>query len=206
VQENHRGCFFEGVIQCSFSSILGPIPSAVHPIGFISDDEAKKLAEEAMLLLVVNVGVASHTIMTFPEIGKLGVVGIYPSPSGNTLAMIAIFNEKAESILWRAYPLIRNLILNKAESAMLKDPDVPSSLFREIQELCNHLSEESDVEEFTRFLERNIQEASADIQTLIDSDRLETHGSISTSLRAIISGLLVALQSMKLSAGNSIWY
>jgi hypothetical protein len=197
-----RCLLFEGVIQCSLSSILGPTPSSVHPIGFISDEEAKKLAEEAMLLLVVNVREASHTIMSFPASGKLGVVGIYPNPLGNTLAIIAVFNEKAGSILWRGYPLIRNLILNEAERTMLDDPDVPASLFRDIQELCNYLSEESNVKEVMRFLERSIDKASADIRSLIDSGRLEIRGSNSTNLRAAVSGLLIALQNTKLAVGD----
>jgi hypothetical protein len=130
------------------------------------------------------------------------VVGIYPNPLGNTLAIIAVFNEKAGSILWRGYPLIRNVILNEAERTMLDDPDVPASLFRDIQELCNYLSEESNVKEVMRFLERSIDKASADIRSLIDSGRLEIRGSNSTNLRAAVSGLLIALQNTKLAVGD----
>jgi hypothetical protein len=202
VQQKPLRCLFEGVIQCSFSSILGPAPSAVYPIGFISDEEAKKLAEEAMLLLVVNVREASHTIMSFPASGKLGVVGIYRSPSENMFAVIAVFDEKAGSLLWRGYPLIRNLMLNEAERAMLDDPDVPASLFRDIRELCSCLSEETDVEEVMRFLERSVEKAGEGIRSLIDSGQLEAGGSNSAGLGAVVSGLLTALQKTKLLVGE----
>nr|MDO8100791.1 hypothetical protein [Candidatus Njordarchaeota archaeon] len=204
MQEKRNRFLFEGVILCSFDQILGPTPSAVHPKGFISDEEAKRLAEEAMLLLVAGRQDTFHTIMSFPENGKLGVVGVYPSPLGNTLAIVAVFNEKAGSILWRSYPLMRNLLRSEATSALHEGPDVAAKLFGEIQKLCDYLSEESDAKEVARLLEKSIEKAGISVETLIGSGQSRAQQSTISNLKVSLSNLLTALRDMKLVAENPV--
>jgi hypothetical protein len=202
VQEPPNKAMFEGVILCSFDKILGPTPSVVHPQAFINDEQSKKLAEEAMLLLVSGAQDASHTIMSFPDIGKLGVVGVYPSQLGNTFAIIAVFNEKARSILWRSYPLIRNLILAEAANAMRQTPDAATRLFSGIRELYSHLNEQSNTKETVSLLEKSIEKATMSIQSLIDSGQLRAQSSNTANMKISLLNLLVALRNMKFTAGN----
>jgi hypothetical protein len=203
LQEAYNKAMFEGVILCSFDQILGPTPSAIHPQGFIRDEQSKKLAEEAMLLLVAGTQDSFHTIMSFPDIGKLGVVGVYPSLQGNTLAIIAVFNEKAQSILWRGYPLIRSLLLTEVANAMRQTRDAAARLFSRISELCNCLSEQSNPRETASLVEKSIEKASMSIQSLVDSGQLRTQSINATNMKTSLSNLLIALRNMRRMLGNS---
>jgi len=155
-----------------------------------------------MLLLVAGRQDTYHTIMSFPENGKLGVVGVYPSSLGNTLAIVAVFNEEGGSLLWRSYPLMRNLLRNEATNALHEALNVAAKLFGEIQKLCDYLSEESDAREVERLVEKTIEKASINIETLIDSVQLGAQQSTIASLKVSLSNLLKALRDMKLATEN----
>lgn len=196
--ESSSMTFLEGVIISRFDLILGPTPAAIHPKGFLTDEVAKKVAEEAMLLLSAGRQRSYCSIMSLHEIGKLGVVGLELDPIENAIGIITVFDSKSDGLIWRTYPLIRSLTMGEMQNARRRPSDVALRIFDGLQKLNAQPDENQDTGRLLEQLENSIEKTLLSVTRFTCSGKPDKPDPPSQNIEGKIAQLLAALESSRI--------
>lgn len=193
LHEQPAHTYFDGIIVTSFDQILGAIPTVTYPQGFITDEAARNTAEDAMLLLSVGKREVIFSVMSFTKISKIGVVGIRSSTVESPLAVAAVFDARATSIVWRTYPLIRSLIAREMRVVKQQPARVAARLFKEVQEICQCSGDEKGLGRLKERLSASIDNTIVMINSLLDSGQMHKLENNAAELKRILSQLVPLL-------------
>lgn len=196
--ESSSMTFLEGVIISRFDLILGPTPAAIHPKGFLTDQVAKKVAEEAMLLLSAGKQRSYCSIMSLHEIGKLGVVGLELDPIENAIGIITVFDKQADGLIWRNYPLIRSLTMVEMQNARRRPSDVALRIFNGLQNLNAQPDENKDTGRLLEQLENSIEKTLLSVTRFTCSGKPDKLEPPSQNIEGKIAHLLAALEDSRI--------
>jgi hypothetical protein len=196
--ESSSMTFLEGVIISRFDLILGPTPAAIHPKGFLTDEVAKKVAEEAMLLLSAGRQRSYCSIMSLHEIGKLGVVGLELDPIENAIGIITVFDSKSDGLIWRTYPLIRSLTMGEMQNARRRPSDAALRIFDGLQKLNAEPDENKVRGSLLEQLEKSIEKTLLSVTRFTCSRKPDKPDPPSQNIEGKIAHLLAALEDSRL--------
>ncbi|WXG44567.1 MAG: hypothetical protein WED04_11135 [Promethearchaeati archaeon SRVP18_Atabeyarchaeia-1] len=188
---------FEGVIVTRFDMLLGPAPAFIYPQGFIAGEGLKDVAEDAMLLLSTGKKEALCSIMSFSQIGKVGVVGTEGSSVEGATGIIVMFGEEAKSMIWETYPLIRSLIISELQNVRRHPGDAALRLFEGVRRVCEKSHEEEALNEPGDKLEAVADKTILAISSFIESGHLNRLELVAPGTKARIAQLLTVLQESK---------
>jgi hypothetical protein len=197
--ESSSMTFLEGVIISRFDLILGPTPAAIHPKGFLTDEVAKKVAEEAMLLLSAAKQRSYCSIMSLHEIGKLSVVGLELDPIENAIGIITIFDRQADGLIWRTYPLIRSLTMGEMQNARRRPSDVALRIFDGMERIATQPDENKDAGRLLEELENSIEKTLLSVTRFTCSCEQNKLDPSSLSIEGKIAQLLAALEDTRIT-------
>jgi hypothetical protein len=188
---------FEGVVVGRFDLILGPTASAMHPAGFMTQEAARNVAEDTMLLLSTGKRDTIYSVMSFVGIQKLGVVGVHLSPVESAIGVITVFSENARGIIWEAYPLLRSLIAKNIQNARRQPTDVALRVFRETERICECSPEERDLSRLIEAVENDIEKTYFAFYSLRHASRLDKPDMITPDRRVRIDKLVAILRESR---------
>jgi hypothetical protein len=177
--------------------LLGPAPAFVYPRGFISGDRLKEIAEDAMLLLTTVRKEALFSIMSFFQIGKVGVVGTEGSSVEGAIGMIVMFDKTARGMVWESYPLISSLIISELPNVRRHPEDAALRLFEGVRRVCEKSHEEEDLGEPADKLEAVVDKTILAINSFIESGNLDRLELVAPGIKARIAPLLAILEESK---------
>jgi hypothetical protein len=196
--ESSRMMFLEGVIISRFDLILGPTPAAVYPKGFLTDEVAKKVAEEAMLLLSAAKQRSYCSVMSLHEIDKLGIVGLELDPIENAIGIITIFDKQADGLIWRTYPSIRSLTMGEMQNARRRPSDVALRIFDGLEKLAAQPDENKDMGRLLEELENSIEKTLLSVTRFTCSPKPDEPEPSSPNIEGKIAQLLAALEDTRI--------
>lgn len=188
---------FEGVIVTRFDMLLGPTPAVVYPEGFITGEALRSIAEDAMLLLSMGRKESLCSIMSFPQLNKVGVVGIEGSTQESATGTIVMFGREAGGMIWETYPQIKSLIIGEFPSMRLHPGDAVLRLYEGVRRVCERSHEEQVVDVPRDKLEAVVEKTVLAIDSLLKSGNLDKLGSAASGIRARVVQLLTVLEESK---------
>jgi hypothetical protein len=189
---------FEGVIVTRFDMLLGPTPAVVYPEGFIVGDVLSRIAMDTMLLLSMGKKGNLCSIMYFPELNKVGMVGIDESGNEGATAVIVMFSGQAEAIIWETYPLIKSLILRGFPSLRSHPSDVAIRLYEGVQRICDRTLSQQVIAELKGKLRGAVDDTLLAINSLIKSGSLIKLGLARSGIKTRLIHLSTVLKKSKL--------
>jgi hypothetical protein len=180
-----------------FDMLLGPAPALVYPRGFISGEGLKEIAEDAMLLLTTGKKEALYSIMSFFQIGKVGVVGTEGSSIEGAVGIIVMFDREAKGTIWESYPLIRSLLMSELPNVRRHPEDAALRLFEGVRRICERSHNEEILGEPADNLEAVVDKTILAINSFVDSGNLDRLELVVPGIKARIAPLLSALMKSK---------
>jgi hypothetical protein len=177
--------------------LLGPAPALVYPPGFISGEGLMEIAEDAMLLLTTARKKALCSIMSFFQVGKVGVVGTEGNSVEGAIAIIVMFDKVANGMIWESYPLIRSLIISELPNVRRHPEDATLRLFEGVRRVCEKSHEEEVLGEPADKLEAVVDKTILAVNSFIDSGNLDRLELVAPGIKARIAPLLSVLKESK---------
>jgi hypothetical protein len=196
LNNSSRTSLFDGVVVTKFDILLGPTPAVVYPERFVAGEALRGIAEDAMLLLSLGRKEGLCSVMSFPQVGKIGVVGTESSTQG-TAGIIVMFNGKAGGMVWETYPLIKSLIMGEFPNVRAHPGDAALRLYEGVRRVCEGSHEEPLIGETGDRLEEVVDKIQLAINSLLKSGSLDKLGSEESGTRARILKLLTVLQESR---------
>ncbi len=177
--------------------LLGPVPAVIHPQEFLTEEEARTVSEDAMLLLSAVKQGTIYSIMSFNGINKVGVVGVQLSPSDAAIGIITVFDENARGLIWETYPVIRTLITKEMQNVKSQPARVALRLFEELTKLCKRFSEWNDLRALQGKMEASINRTIDAANSLLSSGELEKLEGGTGGIKERITRLIAVLEESK---------
>jgi hypothetical protein len=111
---NHE--ILRGVFIARFDQILGAIPFHMYPKGFITEEQGRDAALEAMLLFMFGKEERTASILGFEHLDLIGYALLdYDSSLGNYV-VLALFDPSGLRFLWQAYTTIKYFLVDASEA------------------------------------------------------------------------------------------
>jgi len=111
---NHE--ILRGVFIARFDQILGAIPFHMYPHGFISEEQGRDAALEAMLLFMFGQNERTASIMGFEHLDLIGYALLDVDPALGNYVVLALFDLNALKFLWQAYNTIKYFLVDVSEA------------------------------------------------------------------------------------------
>jgi hypothetical protein len=139
-----------GIFVARFDQVLGAVPFHMYPHGFVTEEQAKDAALEAMLLFMFGRGERIASIMGFERLDYMGYVLVdFDSGLGNYV-VLALFDSDVRKLLWEKYNTIKFLLTSVSEAVQrrVSIDDALENCYNEINSLCmkSHVAENASIE------------------------------------------------------------
>nr|MDO8099192.1 hypothetical protein [Candidatus Njordarchaeota archaeon] len=105
-----------GVFIARFDQVLGAIPFLMYPHGFITEEQARDAALEAMLLFMFGNEERTASIMGFEHLDFIGYSLLDFDPVLGNYVLLALFDPSAPKFLWQAYNTIKYFLVNVSKA------------------------------------------------------------------------------------------